>query len=259
MLAPLLLPDLDKAVYLDSDTLTVGDIAPLYYTEIGDNLYAGSDDLLSVAFKKKLNIPDPYPYINCGVILINLVALRSFDALGQMNKFAEQYPEKIETADQDVINGCFYNRTQLVSCRYNLYAEHNSQYIRDFKPNDPEDFHRAVENPVVIHFVGAQKPWQVTHNAIFRHKYTYKFWHYARMSPFYERILCENLPVASPSVPAMDVNAMRAALNYQKNQAAYHRCKFLAKITLGRKRSHYRTKCAELKERLQLGKKLIEG
>ena len=41
---PELYPEYDKAVYIDSDTITLVDIARLYNTEMGDNLIAGIPD-----------------------------------------------------------------------------------------------------------------------------------------------------------------------------------------------------------------------
>ena len=41
---PELYPEYDKAVYIDSDTITLVDIAKLYNTEMGDNLIAGIPD-----------------------------------------------------------------------------------------------------------------------------------------------------------------------------------------------------------------------
>lgn len=42
---PELFPQYDKAVYLDADTIICTDIADLYNTEIGDNMFASCPDL----------------------------------------------------------------------------------------------------------------------------------------------------------------------------------------------------------------------
>ena len=41
---PELYPEYDKVVYIDSDTVTLADIADLYNTDMGDNLIAGIPD-----------------------------------------------------------------------------------------------------------------------------------------------------------------------------------------------------------------------
>lgn len=52
---PNLFPQYDKAVYLDADTIICTDIAKLYNTEIGDNMFASVPDM-SIRFIKPLQV-----------------------------------------------------------------------------------------------------------------------------------------------------------------------------------------------------------
>ena len=71
---PELFPQYDKAVYLDADTIICTDIADLYNTEIGDNMFASCPDLsirymplLQKYIKECQGILPAEKYINNGV------------------------------------------------------------------------------------------------------------------------------------------------------------------------------------------------
>src|SRR5262249_26776321 len=74
----LLVPDLlphQKALYLDTDTLTVSDIKSLLETDIGDNFFAGVTDAVG---GQSSGVPRLMgdTYINSGALLMNLDMLR---------------------------------------------------------------------------------------------------------------------------------------------------------------------------------------
>ena len=75
---PELLPEVERVLYLDVDTLALDDLAPLWRTDLGD-AYVGAvtnvfqpDHLFHAA---ELGIR-PEDYFNSGVLLLDLAALR---------------------------------------------------------------------------------------------------------------------------------------------------------------------------------------
>ena len=76
---PELYPEYDKAVYIDSDTVCLSDIAELYNTDMGDNLIAGIPDGVIQAIdifkdyvERVVGVADYNNYFNAGVIVMNL-------------------------------------------------------------------------------------------------------------------------------------------------------------------------------------------
>ena len=76
---PELYPEYDKAVYIDSDTVCLSDIAELYNTDMGDNLIAAVSDGAVQTIKpfqdyveRVVGVADYNNYFNAGVIVMNL-------------------------------------------------------------------------------------------------------------------------------------------------------------------------------------------
>ena len=81
-----LYPQYNKAIYLDSDIVVLGDIAELYNQDIGDNLIAAApDDVIQTTkvfqeyAEKVVGVADYRNYFNAGILLMNLDEFRRFD------------------------------------------------------------------------------------------------------------------------------------------------------------------------------------
>ena len=88
---PELYPQYDKALYLDSDTAILTDVANLYNEEIGDNLVAGVPDgavqmveIFQEYVEKVVGVVDYNNYFNAGILVMNLEELRKY-------KFQEKF------------------------------------------------------------------------------------------------------------------------------------------------------------------------
>ena len=66
LLMPELLPNVDKAIFLDSDLVVLQDIASLYSINIDNYWIAGVEDLNYSGLVKMLDYPNKYTYINSG-------------------------------------------------------------------------------------------------------------------------------------------------------------------------------------------------
>ena len=88
---PNLYPQYDKAVYIDSDTVCLADIADLYNVDMGDNLIAAvpdgavqTIDPFKDYVERVVGVADYNKYFNAGVIVMNLKELREY-------KFEEKF------------------------------------------------------------------------------------------------------------------------------------------------------------------------
>ena len=105
-LLPALLPStLDRVLYLDSDTLILGDIRELFHCALGTHCVAAVPDPAHRVMGKRFGLP-PGAYVNAGVQLMNLPRWRETD-LGNRCIAAMQQPDaaqRFAAMDQDVLN-----------------------------------------------------------------------------------------------------------------------------------------------------------
>ena len=103
---PDLFPGLDKALYLDSDVVLLGDVSELYDVDLEDNLVGaipdsvvGSIPALALYTKKRLRVAADH-YFNAGVLLMNLDAMRKCDFLNVFLRLLQSVTFQI-AQDQD--------------------------------------------------------------------------------------------------------------------------------------------------------------
>ncbi len=180
---PWLLQDNDKAIYLDGDTLVCRDLQELWDVELGDNLCGGVIDSSFNRWKdlKKFN-KNCDIYINSGVLLINCRVWRSQSNIrNDINGYSQRVKEnKFIYPDQDIINvicGGMIKKLPIKFMRLNTpeYLECNyeeSEYASKFYTKG--EFLEGKNNPVIVHYLGDEKPW-LTHERI--PKRLYDEWH----------------------------------------------------------------------------------
>lgn len=157
LLIPLLLPKVDKAIFMDSDLVVLRDVNELYSTDTKSNWFCGVEDVNPREAAKSLGLSN-FKYINSGVLLINLRDLRSANYYELMSTAVSRNWEKYHISDQDVINDVFHDKIAMISYRYNMYHTwHGCR--KKFIPSNPEDYELSIAKPVIIHFVGPFKPW----------------------------------------------------------------------------------------------------
>ena len=168
-----LFPEYDKAVYLDSDTVILGDIADLYNADLGNNyIGAVTDQVVSSVpvfqdyTKKTLGIAGE-KYFNSGVILMNLKKFREENFYDQFYKLLSAYPFRV-APDQDCLNVICKGKVKYFAKEWNKMpiSGETSQPIK------------------IVHYNLAEKPWH--YEGIAHAEY---FWEYAQETPFYDRIL----------------------------------------------------------------------
>ena len=162
--APLLLPDtLDRILYLDADIVIINSLVPLYGSDFEGNLFMActhTRKLLTHANQRRLGIEEEVPYINTGVILMELCGLRRELDLEAIRQYALQNKAALLLPDQDILTALYGTRVKLLdSLVYNLsdriLALHNANPLQERL-----DLDWVRRNTVVIHYCGRNKPWK---------------------------------------------------------------------------------------------------
>lgn len=153
---------IDKILYLDSDTLVINKLDELYNMDFEGNFYIATTHVKKILRKineVRLRIDDDVPYINTGVLLINLKELRKIDVQKEVCEFVENNSKKLMLPDQDIITALYGNKIKIVDAlRYNLGDRDLNLYNLNHIKN-PIGLKWVKENTVIIHYYGRNKPW----------------------------------------------------------------------------------------------------
>lgn len=193
---PYVLSNFDKIIYCDSDLLWQKDCAELYGLDIGDHLMAGIEDPLYVGLKNTdeylstynenvLGIHKDTPYINTGVIIMNLNMFRTLFSLEYILQHAAD--GNFLFCDQDCLNVLCEGHTMLLDARWNVMTDtmgSNLDVIKKGRKEIADSYISSRKDPYVVHYADAKKPWQQECSDL-----GYKFWEVARRTPLYENIL----------------------------------------------------------------------
>lgn len=164
--APLLLPDeIDRVLYLDVDTIIINSLKDLYEIDFENNLFVASTntkEFLTKVNQLRLGIPlnEDVPYVNTGVLLMNLNELRNELSIKDIREFMESKKNILFLPDQDILTGLYGHKVKIVdNLRFNLSDRTiNLHNLRS--KNEEIDLNWVKENTVIIHFYGRNKPWK---------------------------------------------------------------------------------------------------
>ena len=161
LLLPDILPDIKKCIYLDGDTIVCQPLTELYERDLGENYIAGVEAYGyyrdAEHHRKRLNLSSFGPYVNAGVLLMNLDQMRKDDCVSQ---FMSLMDYKFSSQDQDILNVACYGRIQCLPYKYNVMTAHQNlsqQFLNQYISQT--DLDAARKNPVIIHYATKEKPW----------------------------------------------------------------------------------------------------
>lgn len=159
-----LLPNtLDRVLYMDVDIVVINSLRNLYYTDFEDNAYCACTHVnegLTKFNSLRLKIENTVPYINTGVLLMNLEKLRKIVNSTEILEFVNKNKNRMILFDQDVLTALYGNKTKILDYRlYNLSDRMLSLYNIKH-PNEKIDIEWIRKNSVIIHYCGRNKPWK---------------------------------------------------------------------------------------------------
>jgi lipopolysaccharide biosynthesis glycosyltransferase len=149
-----LFPKSDRVLYLDADILVQGDLSELWKTKLEDSYAAGVADMYIdlIDYKKEIGFDKNDLYVNAGVILFNLAAIRQDNMQKKLLSATKELSQKVKFQDQDIINIVFKNRIKAIPDKFNFAADNMSRY--------PEQ----IDSAVILHYNGSRKPWHKKKN-----------------------------------------------------------------------------------------------
>ena len=167
-------PELDKAIYIDSDTIVTGDISKLYEYDITDyDIGACHEqamvqaDVYGTYVEKCLGI-DRNAYFNAGVLLINCKKFREKKVLDDFVRLLGIYDFRV-TQDEDYLN---------IICR-----DHVLWLPQTWNTEMFGEVGFPIEDANIIHYIMVSKPWHYVDC-----RCGDIFWNYAKQTEVYDEI-----------------------------------------------------------------------
>ncbi len=198
LLAPQALPDIHRAVYLDSDLVVLDDVAKIYDEDLRGavigacvdpgmaGMVGGYDPDELARLRDVVGMDDPYGYFSAGVLVMDLDAMRH--ELDGDELLAAAADPRMRYNDQDALNRlCQGGRVHYLDMRWNTLFDSEGVRVRDIVPHAPariqQAYRAARKNPAIFHYAGPYKPWNRDVDG------SELFWEEARRSPCYESVL----------------------------------------------------------------------
>ena len=165
-----LLPGMiERVLYLDVDTLIINSLSDLYEMDFEDNIFMActhTKKFLSFLNQLRLDVGEGVPYINTGVMMMNLPLMRAEVKLEEIQSYAIEHKNVLILPDQDILTALYGHRVKLVDAlKYNL-----SDRDIEFHNADPTtrklDLNWVRKNTAIVHFYGRNKPWKEYYRGI---------------------------------------------------------------------------------------------
>ena len=158
---------LDRILYLDPDIIVIGSLKALYNLPM-DNYYFAAASHTGPILRKfneiRLDMDDDSPYINSGVMLMNLKRLRAEQNYEDVFSFIEKRKSFLMLPDQDIISSLYGSKIfALDTFRYNMTEK---LYIGHAPFEKDLNLEWVKENSVIIHYCGRNKPWKSNYRGV---------------------------------------------------------------------------------------------
>ena len=167
-------PQYDKAIYIDSDTIVLGDISKLYDQDLKDNYVAAAHEQVMIQenvygkYVEKVLGLDRNLYFNAGVLVINCNQFRQKHLLVKFIELLSEY-NFVVTQDEDYLNVICKDRVLWLDSCWNTE-------VFGTLPCAEEDIK-------IIHYIMVSKPWHYADCRLGNY-----FWEYASKTNAYESI-----------------------------------------------------------------------
>lgn len=168
LLAPELLPEYDRALYLDCDIVVRPGWDGIFSTKLNGYLLAGIPDIWgnwecydtrSALYQyrtKDLGLSEPLQYFNSGVMLLNLEAMRRAFSEGELIRLAAS--RDWQKHDQDVLNYIGKGKVLLLDYAWNMIECPSKRAWRTVPEKEQKHYEEQKQAPYIIHYA-SRKPW----------------------------------------------------------------------------------------------------
>lgn len=194
LLAPWLLPQVRKAIYLDSDLVVLEDLSELFDISVEGYLLAatrdadmlgqmgGYDSTVGPYLSQELGLRDPSLYFQAGVVMLNLEAFRHVFSVTDMLSLSTR--KLWRWLDQDILNMLADGKYVTLDMRWNTLMDwkrlRRANIIAQAPDDIREQYEQARMQPAIVHFAGPDdRPWDYPECDMAAY-----FWEYAQRSAF---------------------------------------------------------------------------
>lgn len=179
LFAPVYLPeDVERVLYIDPDTIVLNPLDAFYDLDFGEAVFAGAGHLgrfLTSFNRTRLHMKRTKAYLNAGVLLMNIAALRETFNAADIYNFIRKNERILWQADQDVINGLYDGRIIVLDGNVINLDERLFTRVRLACGGD---LHRALAlvetGTMIVHFDGKYKPWKPGYRGYLNRYYPYE-------------------------------------------------------------------------------------
>ena len=161
MLSEILPKSILKVLYLDGDIIVRHSLLPLWNTDLKGHPVGVIPDFSegNLEYYHRLNYPPGLGYFNSGVLLANLEYWREHDVVKDFFRILQDYSDRIQLHDQDVLNIAFSENKVILPIKYNLMNGFLcKEAIQHDYREDEMEIEESRRNPVIVHFTPG-KPW----------------------------------------------------------------------------------------------------
>ena len=181
LLVDQLLPSkIDRLLYIDGDTICRGNIQELFTIDMqGKIVGMALENTFGSKNKATLGLQNTH-YYNAGILLIDLKKWRKEKIGKKIIEFfsREKDLKEFRYNDQDILNCFFKNEIFTIPPKYNYTNALDRYYYKDLKQiEEPaeyyskEIFDEARANPLIVHYLGEERPWRKYNTHKYRHDY----------------------------------------------------------------------------------------
>lgn len=170
ILLPKLVPQANRLIYLDIDTLVEGDINELWQFNLEGHLLGMAQEPDTDYFEDPLMTP----YFQAGVILMDLAGLREAQFEERLRDRSIRELDKFWTVqgqDQGLINREFESDVKKLPVRFNfcsmVISHYGAKFVGDEKMLRALIGDQFYEDIVIFHYAGKKKAWDDPHSPYF--------------------------------------------------------------------------------------------
>lgn len=191
-----ILPEYEKVLYLDCDTVILSDVAELFATDLGSCAIGAAidpeipgqrrdDPSLATYMRDVLHMEDDDPYLQAGVLVLNLPGMNKLHSVDEWLCLAGE--RRYRYNDQDILNKECKGHLHLLPLSWNTVVNCNDRRLPIIERGPHPVLNAYLEarkNPKLVHYAGFEKPWDAPFS-----DFAYLFWDFASRSTFSDRVL----------------------------------------------------------------------
>ncbi len=180
LLAPHILMDEERVLYLDPDILVINPLRPLWDMDMqGFMLAAASHTGITELANgvNRIRLGTEHDYYNSGVLLMDLQAGRETIVPDEIFRYVREHEKELLLPDQDILNALYGSRILSIDdAIWNYDARNYTSYMIRSSGLSNEEW--IMRNTAILHFCGKAKPWKKSY--IYRFGMLYR--HYMQLA-----------------------------------------------------------------------------